>query len=169
MTLQHCNAVSGKRVPHTYSGVQTTGSDDLAVKRNCIYLVEVSTEDLLTFACIYVPEPASTIIASTDDSIPANVQLTHATRVPRKNAQHPPTLYIPHAQRAIPRPAYRNRAVVYHLEAAHCRGMSTKDVQCETSPHVPHAHVFVATTAHHQRSGLAPSARRASDITACAF
>jgi hypothetical protein len=43
-------------VPYAYRGVQSTGSNDLAVKRDGIYLIEVSAEDLQTISRVHIPE-----------------------------------------------------------------------------------------------------------------
>jgi hypothetical protein len=71
---------------------------------------------------------ASAIVAPTNNSVPAHIKRAHAARVPSEDAQHSPTLYIPHSQRAIARAAHRNWSVVQHFETTHGRGMSTKDV-----------------------------------------
>ena len=75
MTLEHRSAVSEERlqvswqyeksfsadvprmcVPYAHRCVQSTGSNDLTVKCDGIYLIEMSTEDLQAISRVHIPE-----------------------------------------------------------------------------------------------------------------
>ena len=46
----------GMSVPHTNCCVQPSRRDDVAVKRDSVYLAKMSAENLQTRACVDIPE-----------------------------------------------------------------------------------------------------------------